>query len=69
MSEGAQKSDLVDLTLHLHIKTERAIRVSETGDDAKAVWLPLSQCEVEKGRNGTVIVTAPGWLALKKGLI
>lgn len=40
------KSDLVDLTLVLHAETERAVRVSDTGEDARAVWLPKSQIEI-----------------------
>lgn len=63
------KSDLIDLTLALHATTERAVRVSETGDDTKAVWLPLSECEMVKKPGGSVVVTMPEWLALSKGLI
>jgi len=64
-----QRSDLVDLQLARHAMTERAIRVSETGDAGRAVWLPLSECEVVKRPGGTVMVTMPEWLALQKGLI
>lgn len=67
--DTAQKSDLVDLTLHLHVMTERAVRVSETGEDAKAVWLPLSQVEVVPRPRSICVVTLPEWLALEKGLI
>lgn len=67
--DTARKSDLVDLTLFQHAITERAIRVSDTGEDAKAVWLPLAHCEVEKRPRGIVVVTCPEWLALDRGLI
>lgn len=63
------KSDLVDLTCHLHHQTERAVLVSDDGDKQRAVWLPLSQCEVEPKGRGVVEVTCPEWLALEKGLI
>ncbi|MER9182954.1 hypothetical protein [Mesorhizobium sp. M0767] len=63
------RSDLIDLTLAQHAITGRAVRVSETGDDAKAVWLPLSECEVVKKPGGFVVVTMPEWLAHSKGLI
>lgn len=66
---AAGKSDLVDLTMHLHAATERAIRVSDTGEEEKAVWLPLSQVEVLKRPGGIVVVTLPEWLAHEKGLI
>jgi hypothetical protein len=69
VSQAAGKSDLIDLTMHLHVMTERAVRVSDTGEDAKAVWLPLSQVEVARQAKGTVVVTLPEWLALQKGLI
>lgn len=63
------KSDLIDVTLQLHHETPKAILVSEDGDKAKAVWLPLSQVEVEPKGNGIVEVTMPNWLAMEKGLI
>lgn len=63
--------ELTDLTLHLHAETEKAIRVSDTGHDRDAVWLPLSQVEVSKHPHyaETVEVTCPVWLAKEKGLI
>lgn len=65
------RSDLVDLTLHLHHETSLAYRVSDDGEDKGAVWLPKSQVEVEmlgpRGNEG--IFTLPQWLAQDKGLI
>ncbi|BCH20144.1 hypothetical protein [Mesorhizobium sp. L-2-11] len=61
------RSDLIDLTLALHAITGKA--VSETGDDSKAVWVPLSECEMVKKPGGMVVVTMPEWLALSKGFI
>lgn len=61
------KSDLIDLTLQLHHRTERAILVSDDGVRETAVWLPLAQVEVEPGQRGTVIVTMPEWLAIDRG--
>lgn len=63
------KSDLVDLTMQLHHRTERAILASDDGDKEKAVWLPLSQIEVLTKENGIVEVTMPEWLAVEKGLV
>ncbi|RWE63022.1 MAG: hypothetical protein EOS25_28190 [Mesorhizobium sp.] len=63
------RSDLIDLTLALHAATSKAVRVSETGDDSKAVWVPLSECEMVKKPGGLVVVTMPEWLALSKGFI
>lgn len=65
----AMSRELVDLLLKLHHKTERAILVSETGEEKKAVWIPLSHCEVELRRNGMVNVTMPEWMAIEKGLV
>jgi hypothetical protein len=63
--------ELVDLTLHLHAETEKAIRVSDDSDDRNAKWLPKSQCEVEKHpvHARTVEVTMPVWLAEEKGFV
>ncbi len=67
-------SDLIDLTLQEHARTKLAILVSDDGDQSKAVWLPLSQVEVAPvpgagGAKGLVLVTAPEWLLLDKGLL
>ncbi len=62
-------SDLVDVTMQVHARTSKAIRVSDDGDDKRAVWLPLSQCEVEEKARGIVVVTLPEWLAIDKGLV
>lgn len=42
------RSDLVDVTMTLHIETANAIRVSDDGDKEKGVWLPKSQIEFTK---------------------
>ncbi len=65
----AGNSDLVDITMQVHARTAKAIRVSDDGDEAKAIWLPLSQVEVEEKRDGMIIVTMPEWLAIQRGLV
>ncbi len=67
-------SDLVDLTLHQHAETDRAVLVSDDGTEARAVWLPKSQIEIAPlpgtgGAKGLVLVTAPQWLLEDKGLV
>ena len=65
------KSDLIDVTLQLHHKTDKAILVSDDGNRAKAIWLPVAHIEMEPmpGKAGIVVVTLPEWLANDKGLI
>ena len=63
------KSDLIDLGVELHHRTDRAVLVSDDGDRDKAVWLPLSQIEIEQMEGATYTVTLPEWLAKDKGLI
>jgi hypothetical protein len=75
---------LTDLTLALHHRTEKAVLVSETGEESKAVWLPLSQVEIEEtskvvvghDKRGQMVVgmpvvevKLPEWLAIKNGLV
>ena len=61
---------LIDLALHIHIKTAKAILVSDDGDKEVAVWLPLSQIEMQPtNKNDICEVTVPEWLAKEKGLI
>lgn len=83
MKDSAHKSDLIDLTLAIHYRTNQAVLVSETGDETKAKWLPLSKVEVEaNGKTLTgetsrgqivtlpwVVVTMPEWMAVSKGLV
>ena len=70
-TDAARKSDLVDIAMCRHMITERAILVSDDGDQANARWLPLSECEVvmTDPARGFVTVTLPEWLAHEKGLI
>lgn len=67
------RSDLVDVMVQKHAETAKAVLVSDDGDKAKAVWIPLSQCEIEPGpkANGEQFyeLTLPEWLAKDKGLI
>ena len=65
----AGNSDLCDVTVRVHHTTERAVLVSDDGDPEKAVWLPLSQVEVETKANGIAEITLPEWLAKERGLI
>lgn len=62
------RSDIIDLTVDLHHETDRAVLVSDTGDKEDAVWLPLSQIEIEPD-GGTHVVSLPEWLASEKGLV
>jgi hypothetical protein len=77
------KSTLIDLTVAKHHETTMAVLVSETGEETKAVWLPLSKIEIEEtGKTSTgtlksgqaamlpmIVVTLPEWLAIDKALI
>lgn len=58
---------VIDLQGTIHHRTELAILFSETGDEDDAVWLPLSQIEIEK-RGALFEITLPEWLAVDKGL-
>jgi hypothetical protein len=62
------KSDLVDIVVQIHHRTERAILVSDDGDRDNAVWLPLSQIEVMPKESGMAEIAMPEWLAVDKGL-
>lgn len=67
------KSDLVDLTMRLHHETDKAVLVSDDGEEKNAIWLPKSQIEIAPvpgtGGAGHVLVTLPEWLATSKGLV
>lgn len=63
------KSDLVDLTVTRHAETEKAILVSDDGEQDGAVWLPKSQIEINVDSGTTLQITMPEWLAIDKGLV
>lgn len=63
------KSDVTDIDVKVHARTDRGIRVSTTGQQIDAEWLPLSQIEVEMTGQNTATVTLPEWLAVDKGLV
>lgn len=60
------KSDLIDLKVELKKETPKAWLVHD-GD--REVWIPKSECELEKDRNNMYDLTIPEWLAMEKGLI
>ena len=66
------KSDILDLVVTLHKSTEKAVLVSEDGDESEAVWLPRSQIEIEvRPRAGGAVLydlQVPQWLAEERGL-
>jgi hypothetical protein len=61
-------AETVELDLHWHQETDKAIMVSENGVDDETLWLPKSQIEYERTRTG-VRATVPVWLAEKEGLV
>jgi hypothetical protein len=67
--ERMMKSNIIDIDVEVTARTEKAVLV-HTGIKEKAVWLPLSQIEIEDSAiAGIETVSLPEWLALDKGLI
>lgn len=63
------RSNLIEISVEVEARTPKAVLVHE-GDKSKAVWLPLSQIEIEESANrGIFVVTMEEWLAHDKGLI
>jgi bisphosphoglycerate-dependent phosphoglycerate mutase len=62
---------LTDVILHRHVMSPsgKAVLVSSDGNRNKAVWLPLSQIEMEEIDAVTIKITLPEWLAKDKGII
>ncbi len=61
--------ELYDIKVQIHHRTEKAVLVSDDGDRNRAVWLPLSQIEINEESAGVLDLTLPLWLAKDKGLI
>lgn len=63
---------IVDLSLHVHMRTDKAVLVSDDGIRSHAVWLPLSQVEIENDDeelSGVYTIAVPRWLAIDKNLV
>lgn len=75
------RSDLHDITVALHAQTDKAILVSEFGDEKKAKWIPKSQIEIERTdrfvqpqgvstkKFSAIVIAIPEWLAVRNGLL
>ena len=63
------RSDVIDIDVRVHARTDKGIRVSTSGQQIDAEWLPLSKVEVDMRENGHATISLPEWLALEKGLI
>jgi hypothetical protein len=65
-----KKNELTDIEVFVHHRTASAALVSDDGDDDNAVWLPLSQIELDPDVDrGKTTLTGPTWLLQSKELI
>ena len=63
-------SDIIDVLVTLHRQTADAFFVSLDGVEAKAVWVPKSEVEMEQQPGANIwLLTAPEWLAIDKRLV
>jgi hypothetical protein len=64
------RSDILDIDVHVVARTEKAVRVHQ-GDEDSAVWVPLSQVEIEphQSMQRVYVLSLPQWLAEEKGLV
>ena len=62
-------SDEYELDLFLHHETEKAIKVSDSGDEEDAVWLPRSQVQIMYQRDDLITVVMSEKLAQEKELV
>jgi len=80
---GGISSSSIDLEMVLHYDTGKAVQVSDTGEEKRAVWLAHKHILINRNgrevpavkRDGqhtilpVVTITIPEWLAKKEGLI
>ena len=62
-------SEFIEIEMQMHSFTQKAILVSDNGNEDNAVWLPVSQIQTRDKGGARMIVTMPEWLAMKEGLI
>lgn len=63
--------ELHEVKMRIHGKSQKALLLSDTGEEKDARWLPLSQIETESIRGDAthLLVTMPTWLAEREGLV
>lgn len=71
MPRDHKPAEYVDLDVHIHVVTQRAVRVSLDGDEENAVWLPRSMCRIEDEpkRNIDMSIGVQDWIAEREGLV
>lgn len=64
------RSNIIDIDVEVVTRTAKAVLV-HTGDEGKAVWLPLSQVEIEPHENmqRVYVLSLPEPLAIEKELV
>lgn len=60
---------MIEIKFKLFMETEKAWKVSDDGNEHRAVWLPKSQCTVTKEEGDYITLEVPEWLAQKNNLI
>lgn len=65
------RSNIIDLEVHLHFATAKAIKVSDDGDEDNHVWIPKSFVEYDEDADfGTdITISLRENIAKEKGLI
>lgn len=65
------RSNLKDIPVYYRRETEKAWAIANPDGSANLIWLPKSQCQLERGEgpNEADILTAPEWILIEKGLI
>lgn len=63
------RSNVVDLEVTLHHETEKAYKVSTSGEDEDAVWVPKAAAEMEFKGGSFYEMTLPEQMAIDKGLV
>lgn len=67
----AGRSDLHDVPVKVRWHTDAAWCIANPEPGKPDIWIPKSQCEIERGEapNEADILTAPEWLLIEKGLV
>lgn len=64
------RAQFFDMSAKIHRETEKAILISDDGDEKNAKWVPLSQIEITNRKaNGIAEIIMPEWLAKDKGFV
>ena len=69
MTRMSRETEWIELNVHCHRCTQRAVLLSDDGDESNAVWIPRSQVRGEVKVDEVTTIEIADWIAEREGLV